>query len=67
MGNEIDANAEVDREVEHARDALLKRPSAVLVLKNYKWQLKQGFIRWVKAEVLRCNRIISRISDLDCA
>ena len=44
MSNETDDEA--DR-VERARDALLKGPRAGLVLRNYKWHLKQGFIRWV--------------------
>jgi hypothetical protein len=47
MGNETDADDEADRQVERARDALLKGPSAGLVLKYYKWHLQQGFIRWV--------------------
>ena len=47
MGNETDADDETDRRVKRARDALLKGPSAGLVLKYYKWHLKQGFIRWV--------------------
>ena len=47
MGNKTDADDETDRQVERARDALRKGPSAGLVLKYYKWHLKQGFIRWV--------------------
>jgi hypothetical protein len=46
MDNEPDVDEE-NRKVERAREALLKGPMAGLMLKYYKWHLKQGFIRWV--------------------